>query len=37
MAQILKEIKGEIRAEKTKTRELSEAWRVEFQQIKDEL
>jgi hypothetical protein len=37
MTQILQEIKGEIRAEKEKTRELAEAWRIEFREIKDEL
>jgi hypothetical protein len=37
MTQILQEIKDEIRTEKTKTRELTETWRADFQEIKDEL
>jgi hypothetical protein len=31
MTQILQEIKGEIRAEKAKTRELAEMWSSDFQ------
>jgi hypothetical protein len=37
MTQILQEIKGEIQAEKERTRELAETWRADFQQVKGEL
>jgi FtsZ-binding cell division protein ZapB len=37
MSQILQEIKGEICAERANTKELSETWRADFQQMKGEL